>query len=240
MTMDGDAYEASHGFVWELGAGALEWLDPQPGETVLDLGCGGGQLTAEIADAGATATGVDLLPDLIDKARSRYPHIEWVVGDLESLDLDREFDAVFSNAVLHWVTNPVAAARSIARHLRPGGRLIAEFGGRDNCAQLIAAIRAAHPDAPRLPWWFPDEQELTRVLESAGLTVETVTRFQRPTPLPDGPAAWVRAFGGWALASLDDEQDFLERVEEAARPHLWDGESWAGDYVRIRVRATRR
>jgi SAM-dependent methyltransferase len=238
--MDGDAYEASHGFVWELGAGALEWLDPQPEEAVLDLGCGGGQLTSEIADAGARATGVDLLPDLIDRARSRHPEIEWIVADLESLDLGREFDAVFSNAVLHWVTDPRAAADSIARHLRPGGRFVAEFGGKGNCAQLIAAIEAAHLGAPRSPWWFPDEEELTALLESVGLVVDAITRFARPTPLLDGPAAWVRAFGGWALASVDDEQDFLERLEEAARPHLWDGEAWTGDYVRIRVRATRR
>ncbi|NND83799.1 MAG: class I SAM-dependent methyltransferase [Acidimicrobiia bacterium] len=238
--MDGDAYEASHGFVWELGAGALDWLDPRPGETVLDLGCGGGQLTAEIAEAGASVTGVDLLPDLIDRARARYPGIEWVVGDIESLDLGRRFDAVFSNAVLHWVQDPSAAASVIAGHLGPGGRLVAEFGGRDNCTGLIAAIRAAHPNPPPSPWWFPDETELTEVLGGAGLEVDAVTRFARPTPLPDGPAAWVRAFAGWALESVEDEEAFLADVEDEARATRWDADGWTGDYVRIRVRATRR
>ena len=235
--MDGAAYEASHGFVWELGAGVIEWLDPQPGERILDLGCGGGQLTAEIAVSGAVVTGVDLLPDLIERARRRHPEIEWLVGDLEALDLGRRFDAVFSNAVLHWVTDPGAAADAIGRHLEPGGRFVAEFGGLGNCDGLIGAIVSAHPDPPDPPWWFPDEGELEEVLGRVGLSVDSVTRFARPTPLPDGPAAWVRAFGGWALEGIDDPEAYLAAVEEAARPHLWDGGSWIGDYVRIRVRA---
>lgn len=237
--MDGDAYEASHGFVWELGADVVSWLDPQPGERILDLGCGGGQLTGALADAGADVTGVDLLPDLIERAARRRPEVEWVVGDLATIDLGRRFDAVFSNAALHWVEDPEAAIASVRRHLDTGGRFVAEFGGRGNCDRLIEAIRIAHPDpAVAHPWWFPDEAELTDLLRREGLEVDVVRRFERPTPLPDGPAAWVRAFAGWALDGSGDEARFLADVERAAEDVLGGGPDWTADYVRIRVRAT--
>lgn len=236
--MDSRAYEEHHGFVWEYGADLLDCLDPRPGEHILDLGCGGGQLTCRMADAGVVVTGVDRDPDLIALARERFPAIRWVEADIATLDLGETFDAVFSNAALHWLPDPWQAARIVADHLVPGGRMVAELGGAGNCRDLIEAIRAAHPD-PTIdhPWYFPTEEEYAEVLAGSGLEPIQVTRFHRPTRLEGGPSAWVRAFGSWATRDVDDLEGFLQRVEEAARPGLWKEDHWEGDYVRLRVMA---
>jgi len=238
--MDAAAYEAHHGFVWEYGRDLLALLDPQPGERILDLGCGGGQLAGQIAQAGATVTGVDLDPTLIGLAQGRYPQIRWMTADISELDLGERFDAVFSNAVLHWPPDPNRVAQVVARHLDPGGRFVAEFGGATNCADLIGAMQAAHPDADLThPWYFPTEGEYAAVLAAAGLEPELLIRFHRPTRLDGGPAAWVRAFGEWATKDVEDIEAYLHAVESAAKPALWRGDHWVGDYVRLRVVARR-
>ncbi len=236
--MDAEAYEAHHGFVWEYGRDVVALLDPRPGERILDLGCGGGQLSVVIAGSGAVVTGVDADPGLIRLARDRAEHLRWVEADIVGLDLGEEFDAVFSNAVLHWLSDPGGAASVVARHLAPGGRFVAEFGGFGNCASLIAAITSVHPD-PRIrhPWYFPTEEQYARVLEQAGLEPEIIVRFSRPTRLDGGPSGWVTAFGGWATSGVDDIDRYLEDVEEAARAMCWRGDHWEADYVRLRVLA---
>ncbi len=234
--MDAEAYEDHHRFVWELGGDVVALLDPRPGERILDLGCGGGQLSATMA--GSQVTGVDSDPVLIGRARARYPELRWIVADIAGLDLGEAFDGVFSNAVLHWLPGPQQALAVVERHLAPGGRFVAEFGGSGNCAALIAAILAVHPDqALAHPWYFPGEAEYRAAIEVAGLVPDLVTRFSRPTRLEAGPAGWVRAFGGWATAGIGDVAGFLEEVEEVARPTMWRGDHWEADYVRLRVRA---
>ncbi len=236
--MDAGAYEDHHGFVWEYGRDVLAVLDPQTGEQILDLGCGGGQLTARIAESGATVTGVDLDAALIKLARERYPGIRWIEADISDLALVESFDAVFSNAVLHWPPDPKRVATVVADHLRSGGRFVAEFGGATNCDRLIRAIKAAHPDpALEHPWYFPTEQQYANVLEEAGLEPRAMTTFRRPTRLEGGPSGWVRAFGSWATAGVDDVEAFLRDVESKARDEVWMGDHWEGDYVRLRVEA---
>lgn len=236
VVMDPHAYEEHHGFVWGYGVDLLGDLDPRPGEHILDLGCGGGQLTSRVADAGSVVTGVDRDPDLIALARERFPTIRWIEADIATLALGETFDAVFSNAALHWLPDPGPAVRVVAGHLAPGGRMVAELGGADNCRGLIEAIQAANPDpAIEHPWYFPTEEEYCEVLASAGLDPVRVTRFHRPTRLEGGPSAWVRAFCSWATRDIEDLDAYLQRVEELARPSLWKGDHWVGDYVRLRV-----
>src|SRR5688572_29408085 len=140
---DPDLYQSAHAFVWERAADLIDLLAPRPGERVLDLGCGTGQLTAQIAEGGATVLGVDRSPEMIAQARRNFPHLPFQVGDATTFSTDEPFDAVFSNATLHWVKPPAAAAARVFAALRPGGRFVAEFGGRGNVGRVCAALRHA-------------------------------------------------------------------------------------------------
>src|SRR5688572_11002406 len=125
-------YEGQHSFVWKYGADLLPLLAPQPGERIIDLGCGTGRLTAQIAESGAEVIGVDRSPEMIGQARQNFPKLRFLLADIASFESPEPADAVFSNAALHWVTDAEAAARNVARSLRPGGRFVAEFGGKRN------------------------------------------------------------------------------------------------------------
>src|SRR5277367_3573693 len=162
-----ELYQASHSFVWKFGRELLALLAPQPGERILDVGCGTGQLTAEIAQAGAQVTGLDNAPDMLADARKNFPGLTFVLGNAARFDFAEPFDAVFSNAVLHWVKDADGAVASIARVLRPGGRFIAEFGGHGNIATVLAALRAVlGPDADQQsPWYYPSIGEYAPILE---------------------------------------------------------------------------
>src|SRR5438067_12225299 len=160
---DPGLYDGRHAFVWKQGAAVVELLAPRPGEAVLDLGCGTGHLTATIAAAGAAVLGVDSSAEMIAEARRNYPALAFEVGDARKLtDRDR-FDAVFSNAALHWVREAEAVVEGVGRALKPGGRFVAEFGGRGNVRALLAAVRAACErvlgTAVEHPWYFPSVGE---------------------------------------------------------------------------------
>src|SRR5262249_19921475 len=199
-------------------------LAPQPGEVVLDLGCGTGHLTAKIAEAGATVLGVDSSAEMIAEARRAYPSLAFEVGDARHLTHDTRFDAVFSNAVLHWVTDTDLAAAGIARALKPGGRFVAEFGGRGDVRAVMTALNPAVEqtigEAVESPWYYPSVGEYASLLERHGLEVTFAALFDRPTPLdgPDGLRRWVEMFGGTFLACIPPgrRDEFLARVEDAA------------------------
>src|SRR5688572_27496888 len=140
---DPDLYQSAHAFVWQRAADLIDILAPLPGERVLDLGCGTGQLTAQIADRGSRVLGIDRSPDMIAQARRNLPGLSFDVGDATSFTTDEPFDAVFSNATLHWVRPPEAAVERIRAALKPGGRLVAEFGGSGNVARICDALRRA-------------------------------------------------------------------------------------------------
>jgi SAM-dependent methyltransferase len=142
MSWDAKQYQQRHSYVFEYGRAPLDLLAPQPGEKILDLGCGSGQLTAAIAEAGASVIGLDASPAMLIEARANFPGIDFRLGDAAEFSLDESVDAVFSNATLHWVKNADAAALCIARVLKPGGRFVAEFGGHGNIQSVVDALRA--------------------------------------------------------------------------------------------------
>lgn len=244
---DANLYDDRHAFVWERGADLLDLLAAQPGERVLDLGCGTGHLTARLAAAGARVVGLDHSAEMLARARATYPQLTWIEGDARDFAFDEPFDAVLSNAVLHWVRPPEAAARCIRAALRPGGRFIAELGGHGNVARIRAAARAG---AERLgltltlpDWYYPTIGAYATLLEAAGLEVRQAQLFDRPTPLkcPAGLRDWLRMFGSESLAALAPERrdEFLAAVEDEARPALERDGVWIADYRRLRVVAVR-
>ncbi len=236
-------YDQKHAFVFAYGEDLLGLLAAQPGERILDLGCGTGHLTAQLAQSGATVIGLDYSPQMIEVARQTYPQLEFVLGDASDFQLAEPFDAVFSNAALHWVTRAEDAARCIARALKPGGRFVAEFGGKGNVAHVSAAVSQAirEQTGQHLPhkWYFPAVGEYASVLEAAGFEVQFAHLFDRPTKLEgdDGMRNWLEMFAGSWLASLAEEirQNVLQRAVELLRATQWQDGQWFADYRRLRV-----
>jgi trans-aconitate methyltransferase len=223
--------ETAH-FVPVLGAPVLELLAPRVGEQILDLGCGDGVLTEKIVAAGATVVAVDAAPDMVAAARARGIDARVMPG--QHLTFDREFDAVFSNAALHWMHPPEAVLAGVRCALKPGGRFIAEMGGHNNTAAIIVALSAVLGrrglDAHRLsPWHFPSAAAYRAKLEAVGFAVEDIRIVPRPTTLPTSIEPWLDTFG----------EAFFGALPELLRPVLVDETgTWIADYVRLRFRAT--
>jgi trans-aconitate methyltransferase len=240
-------YDEKHSFVWKRGAALIELLAPQAGERVLDLGCGTGHLTAQIAKAGAEVIGIDSSAEMIAEAKRLYPGLPFGVGDARDFRFDEPFDAVFSNAVLHWVKPPEEAIARVRRALKPRGRFVAEFGGRENVAAIIWALqeasRAIGLEAWEHPWYYPSIGEYAPLLEREGLEVTHAFLFDRPTPLEgeDGLRQWVEMFARDLVGRVppDDRERYFRTFEEAARPTLYRDGAWFADYRRLRVVAFR-
>ncbi len=239
---DAAEYAKGAAFVPALGAPVLALLAPQPGERILDLGCGDGILTAKIVAAGATVVGVDASEDMIAAALARG--LDARLGNGEALAFDAEYDAVFSNAALHWMLDGPAVAAGVYRALKPGGRFVGEMGGQGNVATLRAGIRAeltkrGYPVPTNDPQWYPAPAEFAAIYAAAGFTDIDAQLIPRPTPLPDGVAAWLRVFrAGFMDASRvpdSDQAEIARAVEAQLAPQLRqpDG-SWLADYVRLR------
>jgi SAM-dependent methyltransferase len=236
-------YEENARFVSDLGADILTWLDPKPGERILDLGCGDGTLTEKIAGAGASVTGADTSLELLAAARKRGIHA--VEMDGQALTFASEFDAVFSNAALHWMTAPEAVLAGIARALKPGGRFVAEFGGHGNVAAIVTAMRSAalaFGGDPALahPWFFPTPAEYEALLLRAGFVCQRIQLAPRPTRLPTGIEGWLMTFRQPFFNQFDEvtRQAALGHVAGLLRPSLCDSAGvWTADYVRLRVSA---
>jgi trans-aconitate methyltransferase len=246
QTWDPALYDARHSFVYKAAAGLLDLLAPQAGERILDLGCGTGHLTAEIANRGAQVLGLDLSAEMIGEAQRNFPALEFRMADATNFTTPQPQDAVFSNAVLHWVHPPEAAVRSIVAALKPGGRFVAEFGGRGCVARVIAAVNEALGGADLAQqWFFPSVGQYAPILERNGLEVGFATLFDRPTPLEDGEQGlrnWLQMFAGSFLAPLDDarRETVLDEVQQRLRRELWHDNQWVVDYRRIRVVAVKR
>lgn len=236
-------YQRHAAFVPALGASILERLAPRPGERILDLGCGDGVLTAKLVEAGATVVGVDASPQMIAAAVERG--LDAQVMDGRALTFEAEFDAVFSNAALHWIPEADAVVRGVARALKPGGRFVAEFGGHTNVAAIATAIRAVltRRGIPfTWPWFYPTPDEYRAVLDAAGLRVEEVRLVPRPTPLPSGMAAWLGTFGGALMQRVPPGalEEVTAEIVDLLAPALRDtAGNWTADYVRLQAVAHR-
>jgi len=245
QTWSAAGYDANARFVSEYGAEILGWLAPQAGERILDLGCGDGALSVQILEAGAHVLGVDTSTDLLRAARERGVDAREMDG--QSLSFDGEFDAVFSNAALHWMPEADAVIAGVSRALKPGGRFVAEFGGHGNVSACVTAMRAAADKFggdPALagPWFFPTPAGYQARLERAGFAVNRIELVARPTPLPTGIEGWLLTFRAPFFAQFGERQsEVIAYVAGLLAPVLRasDGQ-WIADYVRLRVAATRR
>ncbi len=239
-------YQSKHSYVWQYGEELFNLLAPQPGERILDLGCGTGQVTQQIAMAKAEVMGIDAAPAMIEKARQNYPHLEFAVADARDFQVEQPFDAVFSNAVLHWILEPDAVIGCVYQALKPGGRFVAEFGGKGNIGAIASSLESvlsvmgwATPE--RLsPWYFPSIGEYAKRLEHQGFDVTYAVLVDRPTPLDDGDAGmanWMRMFASRFLEGLsaDQQTQVIQGVEQCLKPMLYREGTWIADYRRLRV-----
>ena len=241
-------YARNAAFVPELGMPAVQLLNPQPGELILDVGCGDGALTAKLVEAGARVIGLDSSPEMVEAARARG--VDAFLADAETLDLASQaerfgqFDAVFSNAALHWMLDADAVAGGIFAVLKDGGRFAGEMGAAGNLAVLRQGIRdeltfRGYAVPAEDPAWYPAAEEFTRLYCVAGFTGVQAQRIERPTPLPAGIAEWVKTFrSGWldvAMVPQWAREDLASAIEARLAPELRQSDgSWIADYVRLR------
>ena len=283
-------YDAKHAFVYEKAKGLVELLAPKAGERILDLGCGTGTLTAEIAARGAEVLGVDRSEEMVAQARKKFPALRFEVMDARELrfkfrrnqiqlgaarferlshpetipfagagipfdfaqdkrdDRLEKFDAVFSNAVLHWIPEAEQVIAGVARALRPGGRFVAEFGGKGNIQTLVAGFHKAlaalgmRPPDEVGPWFYPSVAEYAGLLEKHGLEVREASLFDRPTALEEGERGlenWIRVFRQTFVEKMGeaDAQRWIREVEQQCRGDLFRDGSWVLDYRRLRIAA---
>jgi SAM-dependent methyltransferase len=236
-------YATDARYVAELGAPVLELLAPKPGERILDLGCGDGALAEKLVQAGASVVGVDASEEMARAARARG--IDARTVSAYELPFEREFDAVFSNAALHWMLDADAAISRVARALKPGGRFVAEMGGHGCCAAIVVAISAVlarrGSDARTLnPWYFPTAEDYRARLERAGFEVGYIALIPRPTPLPAGIEGFLDVFAQNFFREFKPEERTRAKSEVAdlLRPVLCDGAGrWTADYIRLRFAA---
>jgi SAM-dependent methyltransferase len=245
QTWNPERYARTAGFVPEFGVAVLGLLAPMAGENILDLGCGDGSLSERIIASGASAVGVDASPEQVAAAKSRG--VDARVCEGQSLDFDADFDAVFSNAALHWMRPPGRVAAGVWRALKPGGRFVGEMGGKGNIEAVVGALTECLErrgiDARALsPWYFPGVDDYTALLQGAGFRVIHMELFPRPTQIPGVIEDWLWTFCEVFLNAVPDggRPAFMAELEEALAPELLDDRGrWSVDYVRLRFHAVR-
>ncbi len=237
-------YDGRLGFVSEYGRSVIDWLNPLQGERILDLGCGTGDLSAQIAESGVDVTGIDSSSEMILEARSKYPHLSFLVADAEDLHGEGTYNAVFSNAALHWMRQPANVIRGVWGALESGGRFVGEFGSQGNVRCIVDALSQVLTSygvdaAARNPWFFPSAGQYATILEAQGFTVRNLVTFDRPTVLADGENGlrhWLDMFCGVFTTGFNPEQMELiyKETTDLVRVKLWSDGSWKMDYVRLR------
>ncbi|KRM97112.1 methyltransferase domain protein [Liquorilactobacillus aquaticus DSM 21051] len=241
MEWNADDYDHKHDFVFKYGEKLLDYL-PSEANKVLDIGCGTGELTAQIAARGYEVKGIDQSENMVQKAQLNFPNLDFVQGDILKMSLAKEsFDTVFSNAVFHWINDQPKLVERIHTMLKPGGLLICEFGAKGN----IDAISTAFSIELNLlgktyqsPFYFPSVSEYTALLKQNNFEIITAYEYARPTTLKDGYSGlrnWVKQFFATDLAKLDNSDTVLEHLEDNLKDKLWKEDHWEADYRRIRV-----
>jgi trans-aconitate methyltransferase len=282
-----DLYEAKHNFVFDLARDLVSVLDPRPGERILDVGCGTGQLTELIREhmeenhnafaeqmvggtnvrrfvgrhesitampgppvanvTAGTIVGIDPSETMIANARENYPNISFQVMNVTAMTFENEFDAIFSNAVLHWIPNADLVISSMSRALKLGGRLVVEFGGKGNVAGIVDAtldaFRAEGVADIHMAWLFPSIGEYTPILERHGFEVQSAVLVDRPTKLhgESGLADWFKMFSSGFVGTMTSEQRTraFERAAERLRSTHYHETAWWADYRRLRIVAVK-
>jgi SAM-dependent methyltransferase len=240
---DAGAYAQNARFVADLGLPVLDVLAPKAGERILDLGCGDGALTERIAHRGVSVVGIDSSPEFIAAAQARG--LDAWLTDARALPFEGEFDAVFSNAALHWVGEPDRVLRGVRRALRPGGRFVGEFGGHGNVAAIrtaLAAVVQGRGLPVATPWYFPTVEDYTERLQLNGFEIDSIVSFARPTLLPTGLRNWLTTFANpfVAAAAPGERGEILDAVTALLAPILRDTQGrWSADYIRLRFAARR-
>lgn len=243
---EADIYDKAFSFVHQYGEDVLNLLDLPAGGRVIDLGCGSGALTRRLADAGFAVTGVDASAEMLEQAKALHPSLRFVLGDALHYRPDTPADAVFSNAVFHWIDDQDGLLRNIAAMLREGGQLVCEFGGRGCCERIHRALQTgfeARGIKYRRTFYFPTVGEYAPKMEAAGLMVTYAVLFERPTRLSgaDGLRDWIRMFVKLPFEGVapDMREAIIREAETRLRPELYRDGSWYADYVRIRLRAVK-
>lgn len=237
-------YDEKHRFVSNFGESLVTLLQPQKGEEILDVGCGTGDLANEIASFGAIVTGIDAATTMIQAAKEKYPALTFSVQDGESFSFPTQFNAIFSNAAIHWMKNQQAVIQNCYDALLPGGRFVAELGGAQNIQSIINAIHEASLklnipyELELFPWVFPTKDEMTAILENAGFDIIKIDHYARPTPLigEDGIRNWLEMFTNNMFKKLTkaEKEALYTECENVLRPHLYTDHTWIADYWRIR------
>ncbi|WP_143331972.1 class I SAM-dependent methyltransferase [Domibacillus antri] len=241
MNWNAQLYDGKHRFVSEYGQDVVKLLAPRAGERILDVGCGTGDLAHTLAEKGIEAVGIDQSAAMIEKAKHKYPTVPFFIRDARNLGYSSEFDAVFSNAALHWIKPPDQVLSSIYKSLKPGGRFVAEFGGKGNVELISRAVinQMDDYDAESFPWYFPSIAEYTALMEQAGFHVTLAEHFERPTPLDgeNGMRNWIKMFGDVIMGNRTNEEKdrIITEADSELRSILFHGDHWIADYCRIRV-----
>jgi trans-aconitate 2-methyltransferase len=244
-------YDDKHDFVYKFGEEIVQLLNPQKSEVILDLGSGTGDLTKQIGDACQEVIGLDYSKDMIQAAQKKYPDIRFVLADAKKFKIDKTFDAVFSNATLHWIPQAEPVIKNIHKHLKVGGRFVAEFGGKGCVNKIIVALtqvldekHIAYPPVKTV-LYYPSVGEYAKLLEKNGFELAYGALFDRPTDLKsgyEGMANWIQMFLHWTLKTVtpDEKKEIMNLTAKRLEKDLFDGEKWIADYRRIRIVAIKK
>jgi trans-aconitate methyltransferase len=238
-------YDNKHSFVFKYGEDLVHLLNPKPDERILDLGCGTGHLTNLIAESGAEVIGIDNSVEMIEKAKAKYPNIDFEILPATDFRFDKKFDAIFSNAVLHWVLEKEKAIDCMYENLKTNGRLVIEMGGKNNVQSIMDAIKKYLPKYTTTStsfniWYYPSLSEYTSRLEAKGFRVTYASHYDRETELKDtanGIKDWIKMFGSSFLKNIDEASadKMLTEIQGSLRPTNFREGKWFADYKRLRI-----
>ncbi len=236
-------YDNKHDFVSKYGKGLLAFVPENKNQSILDLGCGTGTLTAQLSDFAGEIIGADSSESMITKAKEQYPNIKFTVCDALALPFEKKFDVVFSNAVFHWIADHNALLKQVHKALKPNGLLVCEFGANGNIATIENAFidvcrEFEYEYKPRFN--FPTSEHFAELLKQNDFIIDKVYDYARPTSLKDnerGLANWMRQFFAFDLERMPEkvQNEIIKKVEDSTKESLWNGSEWVADYRRLRA-----